>query len=43
LSGLIQQADESLYAAKQAGRNLVVHEDVDEFGTTGTFEVSSAS
>ena len=43
LSGLIQQADESLYAAKQAGRNLVVHEDVDEFGVTGTFEVSSAS
>ena len=42
LSGLIQQADESLYAAKQAGRNLVVHEDVDEFGSTGAFEVPSA-
>ena len=39
LSGLIQQADESLYAAKQAGRNLVVHEDVSQFGTTGSFEV----
>jgi diguanylate cyclase (GGDEF)-like protein len=39
LSGLIQQADESLYAAKQAGRNLVVHEDVNEFGTTGSFAV----
>jgi diguanylate cyclase (GGDEF)-like protein len=39
LSGLIQHADESLYAAKQAGRNLVVHEDVSEFGTTGSFEV----
>ena len=39
LSGLIQQADESLYAAKQAGRNLVVHEDVNEFGTTGSFEI----
>jgi diguanylate cyclase (GGDEF)-like protein len=42
LSGLIQQADESLYAAKQAGRNLVVHEDVDEFGSTGAFEIPSA-
>jgi diguanylate cyclase (GGDEF)-like protein len=42
LSGLIQQADESLYAAKQAGRNLVVHEDVDEFATTGSFEVPEA-
>jgi len=42
LSGLIQQADESLYAAKQAGRNLVVHEDVDEFGDTGNFEVRRA-
>ena len=42
LSGLIQQADESLYAAKQAGRNLVVHEDVDEYGTTGAFEVPAA-
>lgn len=42
LSGLIQQADESLYAAKQAGRNLVVHEDVDEFATTGSFEVPAA-
>lgn len=41
LSGLIQQADESLYAAKQAGRNLVVHEDVNEFGTTGSFEIPS--
>lgn len=39
LSGLIQQADEALYGAKQAGRNLAVHEDVDEFGTTGSFEV----
>lgn len=43
LSGLIQQADESLYAAKQAGRNLVVHEDVDEFGDTGNFEVRIAA
>lgn len=42
LSGLIQQADESLYAAKQAGRNLVVHEDVDEFSDTGNFEVRVA-
>lgn len=42
ISGLIQQADESLYAAKQAGRNLVVHEDVNEFGTTGSFEVPAA-
>jgi diguanylate cyclase (GGDEF)-like protein len=41
LSGLIQQADESLYAAKQAGRNLVVHEDVDEYGNTGSFEIPS--
>ncbi len=43
LSGLIQHADESLYAAKQAGRNLVVHEDVSEFGTTGSFEVPEVS
>lgn len=42
LSGLIQQADESLYAAKQAGRNLVVHEDVDESAATGAFEIPSA-
>ena len=42
LAGLIQQADESLYAAKQAGRNLVVHEDVDEFSRTGAFEVPKA-
>jgi diguanylate cyclase (GGDEF)-like protein len=41
VAGLIQQADESLYAAKQAGRNLVVHEDVDEYGSTGAFEIPS--
>jgi len=39
LAGLIQQADESLYAAKQSGRNLVVHEDVDESASTGAFRV----
>jgi diguanylate cyclase (GGDEF)-like protein len=42
LAGLIQQADESLYAAKQAGRNLVIHEDVDELSRTGAFEVQTA-
>lgn len=41
LAGLIQQADEALYQAKESGRNAIVHRPASEI-KTGAFKVLSA-